>query len=188
MYLPTDQSKLFCLECLPQNNVTVESKITPILEQLVKQYGIVNVYKSCESIEEFEESLSILLYEDRNFKDYDLLYFIAAGQENEIVIDGYVYTLEEVAELFEGKLKGKILHFANTKALNLDSETAQYFIDVTGAKAISGYSKTNFISSPLLDLAFFGLYQEIEEVTELVETLYDKHYGLCTKLGFHLYY
>ena len=188
MYLPNDQSQLFCLECVAEANENHNSKAFPMLEQLVLQHGIVNVYKSCDSIETFEESLNALLYEDRDFKHYDLLYFVCPGKENQIIINGYYYSLEEIAELFEGKLKGKILHFANAKSLNLDSETAQYFIDVTGAKAVSGYTHKHFTSSFLLDFHYFGLYQEIDDVTELVETLYQKHYELCTRLGFHLYY
>lgn len=188
MYLPSDQSQLFCLETVADIELNDESKIFPFLEQLVLNHSIVNVYKACDSIEGFEDSLNALLYEDRNFKNYDLLYFVCKGSENEIEINGYYYSLEEIAELFEDRLKGKILHFANSKALNLDDEACQYFIDVTGAKAISGYTQTHGIFSGLLDYHFFGLTQEYDDVRDVVETLYEKHYGLCTTLGFHLYY
>src|SRR5690606_9624251 len=188
MYLSNDQLKLFCLECVKTVDESVESKIFPLLEQLVKQHSMVNVYKAVDFIEEFENSLNTLLYEDRNFKDYDLLYFICGGSENEIIVNDYLYTLEEIAELFEGKLKGKILHFANSKTLNLDSETAQYFLDVTGAKAISGYQDQSFTSSMLLDYHFFSLYPDFYDVTDVVEALFQKHYALCINLGFHLYY
>ncbi|UUV21828.1 DUF6642 family protein [Paenimyroides aestuarii] len=188
MYLPNEQSKVFCLECVSAVNDTAESAVFPLLEQLVQNHHIVNVYKAVDSIDDFENSLNVLLYEDRNFKDYDLLYFICGGTENEIIVNDYLYTLEEIAELFEGKLKGKILHFANSKTLNLDSETAQYFLDVTGAKAISGYQHQNFTSSILLDYHFLALHIHFTDVTELVEELFQKHYALCTNLGFHLYY
>lgn len=188
MYLPNEQSKLFCLECVPDLETENDSNIFPFLEQLVKKYAVVNVYKAVDSIETFEESLNILLYEDRNFKDYDLLYFICEGSENEIIVNGYSYTLEEIAELFEGRLSGKILHFANSKSLNIDTDTSQYFLDVTGAKAISGYKKTNSINSALLDIHFFGMYPEYNDVILLVENLFEKHYALCTRLDFHLYY
>ena len=188
MYLPTESSKLFCIEVIPDTEVVSESKIFPHLEQLTRNYGMVNVYKAVDSIESFEESLNVLLYEDRNFKDYDLLYFICGGNENNLTINGYIYTLEEIAELFEGKLKNKIIHFANSKALDIDTETAQYFLDVTGAKALSGYMHSGFVSSYLLDMHFFGFYDTHDEVTDLVEVLHEKQYGLCTQLGFHLFY
>ena len=188
MYLANDQLKLFCLECVKTVDESAESKIFPLLEQLVKNHSIVNVYKAVDSIEDFEESLNTLLYEDRNFKDYDLLYFICGGTENEIIVNDYIYTLEEIAELFEGKLKGKILHFANSKTLNLDSETAQYFLDVTGAKAISGYDKPIPILSTILDNLYFSLYQEYDDVVDLVEILFEKQYALASSMGFTLYY
>lgn len=188
MYLPTESSKLFCVEVIPDTEMLSESRVFPYLEQLVRNYGIVNVYKAVDSIESFEESLNILLYEDRNFKDYDLLYFICGGSENNLLINGYSYSLEEIAELFEGKLKNKIIHFANSKALNIDTETSQYFLDVTGAKALSGYMHTSFVSSAILDMHFFGLYETYDDIIDLVEKLHEKHYGLCNQLGFHLFY
>jgi len=188
MYLPTENAKLFCLERVHDENDVSESPFAPMLKQLVLKHGMVTVYKTFDSIEHFEESLNILLYEDNGFKDYELIYLICSGTENKIEIEGYTYSLEEIAELFEGKLKGKIVHFANNKSLNIDTETAQYFIDVTGAKALSGYSHMHFVSSDLLDFHFFTLYQQTDYVTELVETLFEKHYALCTQLGFHLFY
>ena len=188
MYLSNEQLKLYCLECVTNVDESVESEIFPLLEELVKQHSMVNVYKAVDTIEDFEESLNTLLYEDRNFKDYDLLYFICSGTENEIIVNDYLHTLEEIAELFEGKLKGKILHFANSKTLNIDRETAQYFLDVTGAKAISGYEKPHIANSMLLDYHFFSLYPNYDHPTEIVEALFDKHYALCTNLGFHMYY
>jgi hypothetical protein len=47
------------------------------------------------------------------------------GQENNICLHDY-YSLEEIAELFEGKLRGKIVHFP-IKVLDLSQEEAQYF-------------------------------------------------------------
>ncbi|MBW3519662.1 DUF6642 family protein [Flavobacterium sp. NKUCC04_CG] len=188
MYLPNDNSHLFCLEAVSDVENERDSAVFPFLEHLALRYGITNVYKSCDSIEGFEESLNILLYEDRNFKDYEILYFVFEGSRNNIEIDRYNYSLEEIAELFEGKLTDKIIHFANTKTLDIDTETAQYFLSVTGAKALSGYTKKAPISSAVLDSRFFGLYQDIDDLSELVEFLFDENYNLCTSLGFELHY
>jgi len=188
MYLQNDHTKLFCLECVDQINNEAESSVFPLLEQLVKNHSLVNVYKEVDTIEDFEAALNTLLYENRNFKDYNLLYFICKGNGSEIIVGDYYYSLNEIAELFEGKLQNKIVHFSNSKTLNLDEDMAQYFLDVTGAKAISGYQHTSFINSFLLDYHFFGLQLKIDDTRELVETLFDKHYALCNQLGFHLYY
>lgn len=188
MNLPSESYSLFCIENVKDTENHSESILFPMLEQLTLKYGITNVYKNCDSIETFQDSLETLLYIDRDFKHYEVIYFAVNGLNNNIEIDGYLYTFEEIAELFQGKLDGKIIHFANTKELDLDQETAQYFIDVTGAKAISGYSNYTPFLSTILDFHYFGLYQEHEDVIELVEKLFEKHYTLCSSMGFRLYY
>ncbi|MFC4818490.1 DUF6642 family protein [Flavobacterium sp. GCM10023249] len=183
-----DHSKLFCLEGVNDVTVNRESPIVPFLEGLALQHDITNIYKTCDSIEGVEESLNALLYEDRNFRDYTIIYLVFAGRDNAIVLDNYYYTLEEIAEIFEGKLKGKILHFANTKLLDLDEEQAQFFLDVTGAKAVSGYRKSVPVLSTVIDHQFFRLCQEYDDVVTIVEELYENHYALCKTMGFTLYY
>lgn len=179
---------IYCLEAVPDVTVDHKTAILPALEKLAFNFGITNVYNTCDSIEGLEENLNTLLYEDRDFKDYEVLYLVFEGEMNTIVIDNYKYSLEEIAEFFEGKLTGKIVHFANTMRLDLDSETAQFFLDVTGAKAVSGYVKSVPLLSTVLDNFYFSLYQEYDDVVELVEILFEKHYVLCKSMGFQLYY
>lgn len=179
---------IYCLENVADVSETSTSVILPSLEQLTLDFGITNVYATCDSIEGFEFSLNTLFYEDRNFNDYQILYLIFNGEHNTIEIDGYYYTLEEIAEFFEGKLTGKIVHFANTMRLELEADSAQFFLDVTGAKAISGYKNETPILSNIIDNHFFALYQEHDDVITLVEELYKKHSVICASMGFQLYY
>lgn len=188
MNLPNDSYSVFCLEAVPDIETFTSSNLFPMLEQLTLQYGITNVYQNCDSIETFESSLETLLYSDKQFKDYEVIYLSFKGENNTIQIGNYIYSFEEIAEMFQGKLSGKILHFSNTLNLNLDEETAQYFIDVTGAKAVSGYINTTPLISTKLDFHYLGLYDEFDDIFELVENLFDKHYALCQFMGFRLYY
>lgn len=182
------QKYIYCLESVEDISKTASSIILPSLEKLTLDYGITTVYTTCDSIEGFETSLSTLFYEDRNFNDYQIVYLVFNGENNAIDIDGYYYTLEEIAEFFEGKLTHKIVHFANTMRLELEEDTAQFFLDVTGAKAISGYKNHVPILSSVIDNQFFALYQEHDDVKHLVKELYKKNYLLCNSLGFQLYY
>jgi hypothetical protein len=181
-------SKLYCLEGVQNIEEENQSIILPSLEKLAIQYGITNVYQTCDSIEGLEESLSTLLHEDRNFNDYEIIYLVFEGKGNQITIDQYNYSLEEIAEFFEGKLAGKLVHFANTMQLDLNQETAQYFLDVTGASAVSGYKNNVPLLSTVLDNLFFALSQEYDDVTEIVEELYQKHFALAKTMAFTLYY
>jgi len=181
---------IFCLEGVPDVENDAATEVVKNLEKLAFNQGITSIYKTCDTIEGLEESLNTLLYDDHNFKDYEIIYLVMKGEANNICLHEYYYSLEEIAELFEGKMKGKILHFANSKILDLTEEEAQYFLDITGARAISGYGTVSnkFTSTSSVDKAFFRLCQEEDDLIEIVETLYEKHYDLCKLLDFRLYY
>lgn len=180
---------IFCLEGVPDIETAIPTEVAKNLGQLALEHGITSIYKTCDTIEGLEESLNALFYDDHNFKHYEIIYLVMQGERNTICLNEYYYSLEEIAELFEGKMKGKIIHFANAKVLDLSTEEAQYFLDVTGAHAISGYGATfHNVTSINLDKAFFSLCQEQDDVVEIVEELHQKHYALCKLLDFRLYY
>ncbi len=180
---------IYCLEAVNDiENYTI-TEVQKNLEQLTLQYGIASIHKTCDTIEGLEDSLNTLVLDDHNFKEYEIIYLITEGEANSICLNNYYYSLQEIAEIFEGRLSGKILHFSNSKILDLDTEESQYFLDITGAKAISGYGNSNkkFPSSNL-DKVFFNLYNENENVLEVVEELHQRHYAACKFLDFRLYY
>ncbi|WP_396199659.1 DUF6642 family protein [Flavobacterium sp.] len=184
-----DNQFIFCLEAVSDVEKVTVTDIQHQLERLALNYEIASIYKTCDTIEGLEESLSALLYDDHNFTNYEIIYLVMQGEDNTICIYDYYYSLDEIAELFEGKMKGKIIHFANTKTLELTNDEAQFFLDVTGAKAISGYgAKYTNLKSYNLDLEFFKFFQDNENIDEVVETLFEKNYALCKVLDFRLYY
>lgn len=179
---------IYCLESQSEGSPSQKSVVLSSLENLATQYGITNVYATFDSIESFEGSISTLLYEDRFFKDYGIIYLVLEGRDNQLQIDNYYYSLEEIAEFFEGKLTDKILHFANSMSLDLEEETFQYFLDVTGAKAISGYVSRVPVVSTSLDNLYFSLLDSEDSITEVVVELHEEAYVLCKTLGFRVYY
>lgn len=180
---------IYCLEAVDDVETSGATDVVKNLEQLAYQQKITSIYNSCDTIEGLQDSLSALLYDDHNFQNYEIIYLVMEGEANNICLNGYYYSFEEIAELFEGKMKGKIIHFANAKPLDLTSDEAQYFLDITGAKAVSGYGiASGSISSSSLDRVFFSLFQNDDDIFEIVETLHEKHYALCRLLDFRLYY
>lgn len=180
---------IYCLEAVEDIEIEKITEAQESLEQLVATYGIASIYQTCDTIEGLEASLNTLVLEDHHFKDYEIIYLVIPGEANSICLNDYYYSLQEIAEIFEGKLKGKILHFSNAKILDLDEEEAQYFIAITGAKAVSGYgNEFNGISSANLDKAFFNLFKEDDDMFAVVEELHQRHYNLCKLLDFRLYY
>ena len=192
--LPQEQSLnqdyfIYCLEAVHDIETDAVTEAQKSLEQLTMQYGVASIYKTCDTIEGLEDSLNALVLDDHNFIDYEVIYLVITGEANSICVNNYYYSLQEIAEIFEGRLKGKILHFSNSKVLNLDEEEAQYFLDITGAKGISGYgNECNGITSSNLDKAFFNLFKKDENMLDVVEELHQRHYAACKLLDFRLYY
>ncbi|MFT5254545.1 MAG: hypothetical protein ACI87N_003619 [Flavobacteriales bacterium] len=180
---------IYCLEAVHDIETDAVTEAQKSLEQLTMQYGVASIYKTCDTIEGLEDSLNALVLDDHNFIDYEVIYLVITGEANSICVNNYYYSLQEIAEIFEGRLKGKILHFSNAKVLNLDEEEAQYFLDITGAKGISGYgNECNGITSSNLDKAFFNLFKKDENMLDVVEELHQRHYAACKLLDFRLYY
>lgn len=180
---------IFCLEGVADIETDQVTETRKNLEHLALQYGVSSIYQTCDTIEGLEASLNALVLDDHYFKDYEIIYLVMEGEANSICLNDYYYSLQEIAELFEGRLKGKILHFSNAKVLDLDEEEAQYFLDITNAKAVSGYgNKINGISSSNLDKAFFNLFKEDDDMFAVVEELHQRHYDACKLLDFRLYY
>lgn len=180
---------IYCLEGVADIETEKVTETQLSLEQLAMNYGIASIYKTCDTIEGLEDSLNALVLDDHNFKDYEIIYLVMTGEANSICLNDYYYSLQEIAEIFEGRLKGKILHFSNAKILDLDEEEAQYFLDITNAKAVSGFGNAfNGVSSANLDKAFFNLFKENDDMFEVVEELHQRHYNVCKLLDFRLYY
>ncbi|WP_175609880.1 DUF6642 family protein [Zobellia uliginosa] len=180
---------IYCLEAVQEIETDKVTETQESLGQLAMKYGVASIYKTCDTIEGLEDSLNALVLDDHNFKEYEIIYLVMAGEANSICLNGYYYSLQEIAELFEGRLRGKILHFSNAKILDLDEDEAQYFLDITNAKAISGYGNAyEGISSANLDKAFFNLFKEDDNMFDVVEELHQRHYNVCKLLDFRLYY
>ena len=181
---------IYCLEAVPDSDALVNTEVVSILEDMALNDDITSIYKACDTIDSLEESLNTLFYDDTNFKDYEIIYFVMSGQSNNIKLNNYYYSLEEIAEIFEGKLTDKIIHFSNKKILDLSTEESQYFLDVTGARAISGYGFTisEVSSTNTIDRIFFNMFQENDDFKDVVELMFKKHYKLCNLLDFRLYH
>lgn len=180
---------IFCLEAVPDVDMESASEVVLNLERLAMEQHIDSIYKTCDTIEGMQDSLDVLLHHDHNFRNYEVIYLIMQGAGNTVCLNDYYYSFQEIAELFEGKMTGKIIHFANAMTLDLTLEEAQYFLNITGARAISGY-ETEYasVTSSALDKAFFTICQDQEDVVAIVDKLHAKYYDLCTILGFKLYY
>ena len=73
---------IFCLEAVSDIEKVTVTDIQHQLERLAFNYKIASIYKACDTIEGVEESLSALLYDDHNFKNYEIIYLVMQGEDN----------------------------------------------------------------------------------------------------------
>ena len=180
---------IYCLEGVKDVAFDVRTEVLKSLEELALQFGVASIYQTCDTIEGLEARLNTLIMDDHYFKEYEIIYLVMTGAANSISLNGYNYSFQEIAELFEGKLRGKIVHFSNAKVLDLDEEEAQYFLDITNARAVSGYGNAfSGVSSANLDKVFFNLFNEDDDIFNVVEELHQKHFTSCKVLDFRMYY
>ena len=118
---------IFCLEAVPDVAIITTTNVLKNLEHLALTHRIDSIYKTCDTIEGLEDSLYALRYDDHHFKNYQIIYLVVPGEPNNICLNNYYYSLQEIAEVFEGRLRGKLLHFANASILDLTSEASHIF-------------------------------------------------------------
>ncbi|QSS97696.1 DUF6642 family protein [Psychroflexus sp. ALD_RP9] len=185
-----NENFIYCLEVVSDVDNVKTTDVVQILENMALTQGISSIYKTCDTIEGLEDSLNALLYHDHHFQDYEIIYLVLPGEANNILINDYYYSIEEIAELFEGQMTGKIIHFANLKVLDLTDDECQYFLDITGARAIAGYgfSSKSLSSAFTIDRLFFSMFYQNDDLREVVEQMFQKNYKMCKLLDFRLYY
>jgi hypothetical protein len=74
---------IFCLEAISDSENPTATATLEGLEQLALQ-GIDSIYNYCDSIEELEERLGALVYDDKHFKEYEIIYLVMEGAANTI--------------------------------------------------------------------------------------------------------
>ena len=75
---------IFCLEGVPDAAIEQQTAVIKNLEKMAFQQGLTSIYKTCDTIEGLEESLSTLLYDDNNFQAYEIIYLVIPGEANGI--------------------------------------------------------------------------------------------------------
>ena len=94
---------IYCLEAVDDIETVTVTEAQKSLEHLAFNYGVASIYNTCDTIEGLEDRLNALVLDDHNFKDYELIYLIMEGEANSICLNDYYYSLQEIAEIFEGQ-------------------------------------------------------------------------------------
>lgn len=192
MHLPTRQMKprpILALETEWEEYISDTKSVGPALQFLKDTANIPFWLRRIPSSE------TLFSYLERGVKEKKMriLYFAMHGSEKSLEISGHdqSITLEDLAKRLKGQLKYKdiVVHFGACSFMQADKKVFQKFKDFTGARIVSGYTEEiPFISSMLLDMAYFNFLQE-KGAFDSVDSKFIKgvHAELIKELGFVVY-
>jgi hypothetical protein len=182
----TYEKHIYCLEGNWDKHPRSAKSIKPILELLKTSSKVKYIYHRCLTKEDFLRHLSD--FTKLRYSNYSILYFAFHGRSNRIVLGKEEILLSELADVLEGKLSGKIVHFGSCSTLRTSIENINDFLIRTNCACLSGYrKKIGYLNSTIYDLIYFELLQQylnLHRVKSVVEIHYPKWANI---LGFTMF-
>ena len=152
----TTQRYIYCLEGNWNKHPHSNQSIRPILDLLFTFSKTKYIYRKCPTKEDFIKGLQA--FTQKRYSNYTVLYIAYHGRKNRIYFGKEHITLKEIADVLEGKLNGKIVHFGSCSTLNTTEKNITDFINRTGCSFISGYKKdVPYIESCAFELLYFNV-------------------------------
>ncbi len=143
---------IYCLEGNWNTNPRSRQSVRPILELLHHSYyRIKYVYRRCNTKAEFFEY--IRQYTFRRYDNYTVLYIAFHGRPNKIVVGREEVALSEIADVLEGYLSGRVVHFGSCSTLRTKRSNIDDFLRRTKADVLSGYRQNvDFVEASALEM------------------------------------
>ena len=149
-----------------------KTSVSPVLELLSKRRGIKTFYHRCAT--KAEVQCMVERWGQKTFqKDYPIIYLAAHGQENLLDFGGKAkITLDEIAELLEGKCERAIFYFGSCETLNGQSKQIKNFLERTKAIAAIGYkNEVDWLKATCLEMLILDYLQDFEFYSKYINKL-----------------
>jgi len=159
--MPSYAKNIFCIEGYWDGHMRSKKTVAPVMELLGKMDKQINhVHATCATVEEFEFYLKE--WTRPSYKYYGILYLAFHGVENALCIGNNVYSLEQMAELLQGKGENAYIIFGACSTMKgISKRTMKQFLAITGAKAVCGYADdVDWLRATAFELLLLGLMQE----------------------------
>lgn len=182
----TKQRYIYCLEGNWNKHPHRNQSIKPILDLLFTFSKIKYIYRKCSTKEDFIKGLQAFTQE--RYSNYTVLYIAYHGRKNRICFGKEYVTLKEIADVLEGKLNGKIVHFGSCSTLNITERNIMDFINRTGCSFVSGYKKdVPYIESSAFELLYFNVLNTYRTYTTIKKNIISKYSTLVDILRFTIF-
>ena len=184
-YTDKHEKFIYCLEGNWNKHPKSNQSIKPILDLLYTFSKVKYIYHKCPTKEEFIRKLET--FTQKRYSNYTVLYIAYHGCKNRIYFGNEYITLKEIANVLEGKLNGKIVHFGSCSTLNTTEKNIIEFINRTGCFFISGYQKdVEYIDSTAFELSYFDTLQWYNSFNKIKSTVIKKYSTLINNLHFRI--
>lgn len=149
---------VFCIEGLWDPDLRVGSTVQPVLELLRLHDAVAYIHREYATREEFEYYLK--KWAQRTYEAYPILYLASHGKQGGIELGGEFYSLEEMAQLLEGRCVNRAIMFSSCTTLKLSKAKLAHLLEQTGALLVCGYRvDVDWMRSLAFELLLFSLMQ-----------------------------
>jgi hypothetical protein len=182
----TYEKHIYCLEGNWDKHPRSTKSIRPILELLKTSSKVKYIYHRCLTKEDFLRHLSD--FTKLRYSNYSILYFAFHGRSNRVVLGKEEILLSELADVLEGKLSGKIVHFGSCSTLRISESSVSNFIAQTECMCLSGYrKKVEYLSSTAFELVYFDKLQSYKDLKSAKRVLWFEFPSWIVQFDFQMY-
>lgn len=165
------------------NRLSLNSE--PLIKFISEMYGVPFIYRRVATLSELTYYLK--QFQKKEYQKYNTLYFSFHGNTHAIQLEGEkkVLSLEDLKDIGGLVFKDRFVHFSSCRTLLGSEDVAQQFKKDTGAKILTGYTKSvDSYLSAIHDVALIGELIKRKQTATVFKFLKENYEGLEQKLGF----
>ena len=174
---------VFCLEGPWSTRLDDVSSVRPLLDLLERRRVIRYIHRDAATVDEFD--FYMRQWTQKRYANYSFGYLGFHGEENAIQIGRRFLTLEELAELLDGRCRGRTIYLGSCATLCISTARIEAFRAAVGARAVCGYVEdVDWIESAAFDLNLIDAVIDAKRIDAGFRRLHKRHLGECRQLGF----
>jgi len=177
---------IFCLEGDWRRDFKARLSVEPQLRMLESAERCRDViHRDVATREEFAFYTNKWL--TRRYSRFSFGYFAFHGVKNSILLGKDELSLDDIAEVIDGRATGRTLYFGSCSTLNLPGQDLRRFCKATGARAVVGYSKdVDWLEAAAFDFLLLPELLSSKYVHPAYTRLLNKYDKQVDTLGLHI--
>lgn len=181
-----DKCGIFCIEGEWEADLTDRSSIQPLMEFLASSDELLPpIYRRVATKESFE----YFVCQWKNHPEYNIGYLSFHGEKGSLSLGRDKLGLSELGKWLEGSCHKKHLILSSCKTLSVSPTELNKFRRLTGARSVSGYSKSpDWIESSAFDVILMTNLLYHDSPSKAERWLREHCEGLMQKYGFIINY